>query len=111
MMVGGRTFLLGVAGPAGAGVSARRRAFAPHDQQPAAALVARVAPLVRNPSSGAAEPISLAAVRPMISLLREEVQASRYDNLAHTIPAAITTALATRSGLDGTDAETADGQL
>jgi hypothetical protein len=56
-------------------------------------------------------PISLAAVRPMISLLKEEVQASRYDNLAHTIPAAISTALATRSGLDGADAETADAQL
>lgn len=111
MMVRRRTLLLGVAGAAGATAAAPRVSFTAPDPQPAAALVARIAPLVRNPSSGAAEPIPLAAVRPMISSLKDGVQASRYDLLARAIPDAITTALATRSGLDGADAETADAQL
>jgi hypothetical protein len=106
-----RTLLLGVAGAAGSAVTAAPSSFAADDRQAAAILISRLAPLVRNPAVDSAAPIPAATVRLAISSMRKDVQASRYEQLAHRIPATITTALAGRSGLTGAEAETADAQL
>jgi hypothetical protein len=110
-MVRRRTLLRGVVGVAGTTIAAPLASVAADDHQSPPALVSRLAPLLRNPCVGAAELIFPGAAPPAISSLREDVQASRYDKLEYTIPAAVITALTTRSGLGGMDAERADAQL